>query len=661
MPICCTRPDLSARPTLAARPSFLAVPLLLLVLSCLTLPSVLRAQAVAVTATVNSTSGGEPYALGSYTVSLVDASGNPLSVPGYQNQFSGSLSSAGTLALSLFPNSQVATGSQWKFLVCSGRPVALALPGPTPSPSCLALPVTITGAGDISSTLSSAAPAFYPCTQWSGSAWVACGGPGSFTALTGDATSTSTGGATTVVGLKGNLLPSLSTGYLNWTGTAWALSSTTGVVSSVFGRTGAVVAAANDYSFSQLSGSATNSQLATQTANTVLGALTATTPSGLALPSCSGATSALTWTSGTGFGCNIIAGSGTTTNAITGNNSGTGAASGSTFNGSAAVTWSYNTFGASPLAGSTSLTTLGTIATGTWQGTTIGTQYGGNGQNWSSSSGLEQILSGTSSLYNTNCNTAGSSALTWTVGTGVGCNTITAGGGTTTNPVTFNNSGSGASSGTTFNGSSAVTVSYNTVGAAQANPNQTPETASFTAACGSSYRITSGTVTVTLPSACTTGGVIFIQNVSATAATLTAGSITYNGPSTLTQYQSVSLQYDGTNLNASYPPASSVLNTSATFTQTIGSGTAAMGTSAITSGTCATAVTVAASGVATTDTITYTPNANPTGTTGYAPSASGSLYIWAYPTAGNVNFAVCNPSSGSITPGALTLNWRVVR
>src|ERR1019366_3038151 len=53
-----------------------------------------------------------------------------------------------------------------------------------------------------------------------------------------------------------------------------------------------------------------NAGLATQTANTVLGALTATTPSDLALPSCSAASSALTWTTSTGFGCNTISGGG---------------------------------------------------------------------------------------------------------------------------------------------------------------------------------------------------------------------------------------------------------------------------------------------------------------------------------------------------------------
>jgi hypothetical protein len=52
--------------------------------------------------------------------------------------------------------------------------------------------------------------------------------------------------------------------------------------------------------------------LAALSANQVLGALTATTPSGLNVPSCSGASNALIWTSGTGFGCNTITASGLT-------------------------------------------------------------------------------------------------------------------------------------------------------------------------------------------------------------------------------------------------------------------------------------------------------------------------------------------------------------
>ena len=96
-------------------------------------------------------------------------------------------------------------------------------------------------------------------------------------------------------------------------------------------------------------------------------------------------------------------------------------------------------------------------------------------------------------------------------------------------------------------------------------------------------------------------------------------------------------------------------------TLTIAAGTAALGTSSISSGACASAVTVSASGVATTDNIQTTFNADPTSTTGYEPSSSGMLAIIPYPTSGNVNFKVCNNTASSITPGAVTLNWRVVR
>lgn len=96
-------------------------------------------------------------------------------------------------------------------------------------------------------------------------------------------------------------------------------------------------------------------------------------------------------------------------------------------------------------------------------------------------------------------------------------------------------------------------------------------------------------------------------------------------------------------------------------TITVASGTAALGTGAITAGTCATVVTVSATGVATTDDIMADFNADPTSTTGYAPSTNGMLTIIKYPTTNNINIKVCNNTSSSITPGAITLNWRVVR
>lgn len=93
----------------------------------------------------------------------------------------------------------------------------------------------------------------------------------------------------------------------------------------------------------------------------------------------------------------------------------------------------------------------------------------------------------------------------------------------------------------------------------------------------------------------------------------------------------------------------------------IASGATALGTSAISSATCASAVTAAASGVLTTDAIIASFNGDPTGTTGFLPAVTGMLVIFVYPTANNVNFKVCNTTSSSVTPGALTINWEVVR
>lgn len=93
----------------------------------------------------------------------------------------------------------------------------------------------------------------------------------------------------------------------------------------------------------------------------------------------------------------------------------------------------------------------------------------------------------------------------------------------------------------------------------------------------------------------------------------------------------------------------------------IARGTSALGTGAITSGTCATVVTTAATNTATTDVVTASFNGDPSAVTGYIPTTAGMLTILVYPTANNVNFKVCNLTASSITPGAITLNWRVAR
>lgn len=101
-----------------------------------------------------------------------------------------------------------------------------------------------------------------------------------------------------------------------------------------------------------------------------------------------------------------------TPNALTFNNGGSGVASGSTFNGGTATTVSYNTIGASPLAGSTSLTTLGTITTGTWNAGVIAGAYGGTGVN---NNGKTITLGGnltTSGAYDTTLTATGATNVT---------------------------------------------------------------------------------------------------------------------------------------------------------------------------------------------------------------------------------------------------------
>jgi hypothetical protein len=112
------------------------------------------------------------------------------------------------------------------------------------------------------------------------------------------------------------------------------------------------------------------------------------------------------------------------------------------------------------------------------------------------------------------------------------------------------------------------------------------------------------------------------------------------------------------NTNASVTPGAITLNFAA-GRGAIASGTSALGTGAIGSGACATAVTTAATGAATTSTIAASFNGDPTAVTGYSPTTNGMLTVIGYPTSGNVNWKVCNNTTASITPGAITLNWRV--
>jgi hypothetical protein len=96
------------------------------------------------------------------------------------------------------------------------------------------------------------------------------------------------------------------------------------------------------------------------------------------------------------------------------------------------------------------------------------------------------------------------------------------------------------------------------------------------------------------------------------------------------------------------------------ITLTIAANSTALGTSVISSGACS-STTATAIGTLSTDAFEWVPNGSISAVTGYVPSTSGGLSIAAYPVADAVKFDVCNWTGVSQTPGAVTINWRVMR
>lgn len=93
----------------------------------------------------------------------------------------------------------------------------------------------------------------------------------------------------------------------------------------------------------------------------------------------------------------------------------------------------------------------------------------------------------------------------------------------------------------------------------------------------------------------------------------------------------------------------------------VASGTLALGTSAISSGACATAVTSTATGTLSTDVVSASFNGDPTAITGYVPATSGMLTIILWPSSNLISAKACNNTASSITPGAVTLNYAILR
>lgn len=213
------------------------------------------------------------------------------------------------------------------------------------------------------------------------------------------------------------------------------------------------------------------------------------------------ANSSLTNSSVTYNGVTVaLGGSGTitavTTAAATFNNSGSGAASGTTFDGSTARTISYNTVGASPLAGSTSLTTAGTITQGTWNATAIANNY----------------------LANSSITINGSSV---SLGGSV---TVTA---TASNALTI---GTGLS-GSSYNGSTPVTIAISSTGVSAATYGSASSVPAIVV--NAQGQITSATDTsIAIAASQVTSGTLAVARGGTNLASYTAGDLLYASATT---------------------------------------------------------------------------------------------------------------------------------
>lgn len=369
-------------------------------------------------------------------------------------------------------------------------------------------------------------------------------------------------------------------------------------------------------------------------------------------------------------------------NNATFNNGGAGDASGTTFNGSAARTISYNTVGASPLAGSSSLTTTGTVTSGTWSASfgavsganltsltagnlsgTIPSAVLGNSTAYIGTTAValnrasaNQALTGISSVTLPGA-TSGTAQITPNAVAGTGTVlTLPATTGTlaltsdlpTVNnaTLTMNTSGTGLSGSQTFTANQATGATF-TVASNATNAN----TASTIVARDASGNFSAGTITATLSGAATS---------ATTAGTITsqANSATITATSANTASQIVLRDASG---NFSAGTITATLSGSATSAGTATTAGGLTGTPNITVGT------ISTTGIsATGDITTYRSGSPTTGVIYFGNSGARYLYYdgtnYAMPGANlYVNGIQAVTNSGtwgiSITGNAATAPW----
>ena len=236
-----------------------------------------------------------------------------------------------------------------------------------------------------------------------------------------------------------------------------------------------------------------------------------------------------------------------------------------------------------------SLTSLGTIDTGVWQGTAIGAAYVSTlNQNTTGTAGTvttaaQPNITSVGTLSGLTVSGTISGSVSGSAGSVAGQNvsgevdfaqvansvaganvsgtvasaTSATTAGSTTSSATFNNSGSGVASGTTFNGGTARTISYNTIGA----PSTTGTNASGTwginvsgSAGSAGSATTAGTVTTAAQPNITSVGTLSSLNVTGTTntGTLQSTTITTGSNSTAGTITGDYTLTAGSTLNATY-------------------------------------------------------------------------------------------------------------